>query len=64
MAKARTSTPKTIQTDTSLFSSITIYDVSTRCMIQADQNVAALRSLVELTPDKLGENARSGSTPR
>lgn len=42
----------------SLFWSITIYDVGTRCMIQTDQNMAALRSMVELTPDKLGKNAK------
>jgi hypothetical protein len=38
-----------------LFWSITVYDAETRAEIVTDQNLAALRSLVELPPDKLGD---------
>jgi hypothetical protein len=37
----------------SLFWSITVYDATTRTVIQTDQDLAALRSIVELSPDKL-----------
>lgn len=43
----------------SLFWSITVYDTQTRTMIQTDQNIAALRSMVEVTPDKVGKDART-----
>jgi hypothetical protein len=38
-----------------LFWSITVYDAESRAEIVTDQNLAALRSLVELTPDRIGE---------
>ena len=38
-----------------LFWSITVYDAQTRTEIVTDQRQAALRSLIELTPDVLGE---------
>jgi hypothetical protein len=41
-----------------LFWSVTVYDPETRSQIQTDQNQAALRSLVELTPDKIGKDAK------
>ena len=42
-----------------LFWSVTIYDAATRSEIQTDQDRAALRSLVELTPEKIGHDAGS-----
>jgi hypothetical protein len=41
-----------------LFWSVTVYDAATRSQIQTDQDRAALRSLVELTADKLGKGAK------
>jgi hypothetical protein len=38
-----------------LFWSITVYDAQTRTEIVTDQRQAALRSLIELTPDVLGD---------
>jgi hypothetical protein len=38
-----------------LFWSITVYDAESRAELVTDQNLAALRSLVELTPDRIGE---------
>ena len=38
-----------------LFWSITVYDAQTRTEIVTDQGHAALRSLIELTPDVLGD---------
>jgi hypothetical protein len=38
-----------------LFWSITVYDAETRSEIVTEQNQAALRSLVELTPERLGD---------
>jgi hypothetical protein len=38
-----------------LFWSITVYDAETRTELVTEQKLAALRSLVELTPDKLGD---------
>ena len=38
-----------------LFWSITVYDAQTRTEILTDQRQAALRSLIELTPDVLGD---------
>jgi len=38
-----------------LFWSITVYDAQTRTEIVTDQRLAALRSLVELTPEVLGD---------
>ena len=38
-----------------LFWSITVYDALTRAEIVTDQNLAALRSLVELPADQLGD---------
>ena len=35
--------------------SITVYDAETRSEIVTDQHLAALRSLVELTPERLGD---------
>ena len=40
-----------------LFWSLTVYDAETRAEIVTDQGLAALRSLVELTPERLGESA-------
>jgi hypothetical protein len=40
-----------------LFWSITVYDAETRSEIVTEQNQAALRSLVELTPEHLGDQA-------
>jgi hypothetical protein len=40
-----------------LFWSMTVYDAETRAEIVTDQHLAALRSLVELTPDRIGEDA-------
>lgn len=40
-----------------LFWSITVYDAETRSEIVTDQNRAALRSLVELTPERFGDQA-------
>lgn len=37
-----------------LFWSVTAYDAKTRSQVQAEQDRAALRSLVELSPEKLG----------
>ena len=42
-----------------LFWSVTVYDAATRSEIQTDQDRAALRSLIELTPEKLGKDAKS-----
>jgi len=42
----------------SLFWSITVYDIGTRTMIQTDQNMAALRSMVELRAEKLGKDVK------
>ncbi len=42
-----------------LFWSITVYDADTRTEIVTDQRLAALRSLVELTPEVLGEAAQA-----
>jgi hypothetical protein len=41
-----------------LFWSVTVYDARTRSQIQTDQDKAALRSLVELSPDKVGTDAK------
>lgn len=41
-----------------LFWSVTVYDAETRSQIQTDQNQAALRSLIELTPEKIGKDAK------
>lgn len=41
-----------------LFWSVTVYDPETRSQIQTDQNQAALRSLVELAPEKIGKDAK------
>jgi hypothetical protein len=41
-----------------LFWSVTIYDAATRSEIQTDQDKAALRSLIELTPEKIGKGAK------
>ena len=38
-----------------LFWSLTLYDAETRAEMVADQPSAALRSLVELTPERLGD---------
>jgi hypothetical protein len=38
-----------------LFWSITVYDAETRSEIVTDQRLAALRSLVELTPERVGD---------
>ncbi len=40
-----------------LFWSITVYDAESRTEIVTDQNQAALRSLVELTPEVLGDSS-------
>jgi hypothetical protein len=42
-----------------LFWSITVYDAQTRTEIVTDQRQAALRSLIELTPDVLGDAHRA-----
>jgi hypothetical protein len=42
-----------------LFWSITVYDAETRTEIVTDQRQAALRSLIELTPDVLGDAHRA-----
>jgi hypothetical protein len=41
-----------------LFWSVTVYDAATRSEIQTDQDRAALRSLIELTPKKVGKDAK------
>jgi hypothetical protein len=41
-----------------LFWSVTVYDAETRSQVQTDQGKAALRSLVELTPEKVGKDAK------
>jgi hypothetical protein len=41
-----------------LFWSVTVYDAQTRSQIQTDQDKAVLRSLIELTPEKVGKDAR------
>jgi hypothetical protein len=41
-----------------LFWSVTVHDAHTRSQIQTAQDKAALRSLVELTPEKVGKDAR------
>lgn len=41
-----------------LFWSVTVYDAHTRSQIRTVQNRAALRSLVELAPEKIGRNTK------
>lgn len=41
-----------------LFWSVTVYNATTRSEIQTDQDRAALRSLIELTPEKVGKGAK------